>query len=201
MPALVSYATLLDVKSVLGIPSTDTNDDALIQRALDATTWKINERTGRPGPLGFNRDTAATSRVFTASHPEFLAVDDIADATTISVATGQAGAFTNAINAADYEALPANAATLLRAVDTLRHHWQFWPTWPSVRVQVTAVYGWPAVPAPIIEAQLLWTARLFRRRDSVDGIAGAGDFGPIRVGRMDPDVADMIADYARPGFA
>jgi hypothetical protein len=41
------------------------------------------------------------------------------------------------------------------------------------------------------EACLLHSARLYRRRDSLDGTIGWGDMGAIRVGRLDPDV-DML---------
>jgi Phage gp6-like head-tail connector protein len=36
-------------------------------------------------------------------------------------------------------------------------------------------------------------ARLFRRRDSIDGTLGFGDQGVIRVGRADPDIDQLYA--------
>jgi hypothetical protein len=41
------------------------------------------------------------------------------------------------------------------------------------------------------EACLLHAARLYRRRDSLDGTIGWGDAGAIRVGRIDPDVDEL----------
>lgn len=38
------------------------------------------------------------------------------------------------------------------------------------------------------EACLIHAARLYRRRDSIDGTIGFGDMGAIRVGRTDADV-------------
>ena len=45
-------------------------------------------------------------------------------------------------------------------------------------------------------ACLLHAARLYRRRDSIDGTLGFGDLGVVRVGRVDADV-DML--YATVG--
>ena len=193
-----SYATLTLVKAQLGID--DGQDDVLIQAALDATTTNINERTGRPG-TGFNLASAPSARVFWPTHPALLSIDDVSDPATMSVSTGQVGNFTNPVTADNFHCLPDNALVEGRPVECLEHYWSYWPTWPSVGVQITAVWGWPAVPADVIEAQLIWCSRLFKRKDSPDGIAGASDFGPIRVGRMDPDVADMLADYMKGGFA
>ena len=44
------------------------------------------------------------------------------------------------------------------------------------------------LPDAAYEACLLHSARLYRRRDSIDGALGFGDAGMIRVGRADPDI-------------
>jgi hypothetical protein len=44
------------------------------------------------------------------------------------------------------------------------------------------------VPDRAHEACLLHAARLYRRRDSIDGTLGFGDLGVVRVGRTDADV-------------
>jgi hypothetical protein len=41
------------------------------------------------------------------------------------------------------------------------------------------------------EACLLHAARLYRRRDSIDGTLGFGDMGVVRVGRTDADVMSL----------
>jgi hypothetical protein len=54
--------------------------------------------------------------------------------------------------------------------------------------------GWienGTLPDAAHEACLLHAARLYRRRDSLDGTVGWGDMGAIRIGRVDPDV-DML---------
>jgi hypothetical protein len=44
------------------------------------------------------------------------------------------------------------------------------------------------LPDTAHQACLMHAARLYRRRDSVDGTISWGDLGGVRVGRVDPDV-------------
>jgi hypothetical protein len=52
-----------------------------------------------------------------------------------------------------------------------------------------------ALPDPLYTAAQYEAARLYRRRDSVDGTIGWGDMGVIRVGPKDPDIETMMAPY------
>jgi hypothetical protein len=49
------------------------------------------------------------------------------------------------------------------------------------------------LPDAAHEACLLHAARLYRRRDSIDGTLGFGDLGVVRVGRTDADVDALYA--------
>jgi hypothetical protein len=49
------------------------------------------------------------------------------------------------------------------------------------------------LPDALYEAALLDSARIYRRRDSLDGTVAWGDMGAIRVGRADPDVERLYA--------
>jgi hypothetical protein len=53
--------------------------------------------------------------------------------------------------------------------------------------------GAQGVPECVYEACLLDAARIYRRRDSLDGTILWGDAGAIRVGRADPDVERLYA--------
>jgi hypothetical protein len=53
-----------------------------------------------------------------------------------------------------------------------------------------------ALPDSAHEACLLDAARLYRRRDSVDGTIGFGDMGVVRVGRTDADVERLYSNDA-----
>jgi len=57
------------------------------------------------------------------------------------------------------------------------------------------------LPDPLFTAAQYEAARLYRRRDSVDGTIGWGEMGIVRVGPKDPDTEAMIAPYLRIVFA
>jgi hypothetical protein len=63
--------------------------------------------------------------------------------------------------------------------------------------------GWASTDDPLVspvpdgvhEAALLLSARLYRRRDSLDGTIGWGEMGVVRVGLSDPDVVALLGRY------
>lgn len=57
------------------------------------------------------------------------------------------------------------------------------------------------VPENVREATRMLTSRLFRRRLSPEGVAGFGDFGAVRVSRVDPDIERLIAPQVSWGIA
>ena len=44
-------------------------------------------------------------------------------------------------------------------------------------------------------ATVMLTARLWGRRQSPSGVAGVNDFGVVRVGRVDPDIASLLTAF------
>jgi Phage gp6-like head-tail connector protein len=57
------------------------------------------------------------------------------------------------------------------------------------------------LPDAAHQACLLHAARLYRRRDSLDGTVGWGDMGVVRIGRVDPDIAGLYDTVGPWGFA
>jgi hypothetical protein len=49
-------------------------------------------------------------------------------------------------------------------------------------------------PADLAEAETIYAARLYTRKDSPEGVAGWGELGVIRL-RDDPDVRRLIGPY------
>jgi hypothetical protein len=49
------------------------------------------------------------------------------------------------------------------------------------------------MPDDVHEAALIHAARLYRRRDSIDGTVGWADVGLTHIGRVDPDVEALYA--------
>ena len=52
------------------------------------------------------------------------------------------------------------------------------------------------VPDEVVQAAVMDSAHLYRRRDSLDGTIAWGEMGAIRVGRSDPDVERAYDHYA-----
>jgi len=53
---------------------------------------------------------------------------------------------------------------------------------------------WPTfMPDSVHEAAIIHAARMYRRRDSIDGTVGWADVGLTHIGRVDPDVEALYA--------
>jgi len=57
------------------------------------------------------------------------------------------------------------------------------------------------MPAAVHEAAVIHAARLYKRRDSIDGTVGWADVGLTHVGRVDPDVEALYAAVGPFAFA
>jgi hypothetical protein len=72
-------------------------------------------------------------------------------------------------------------------------------SWVEDRVMVASV------DAPeVVEAELLLASRLYKRRQSPEGVAGFGDLGIIRILARDPDIELLLeahVDYTKAGIA
>jgi hypothetical protein len=192
------YTDLETVKSSLGKITADDRDELINNAIRSACRW-IDRRTGRR----FYADQAATARTFPIvgqslyrDGEQVLLVDDIADETGLAVATGRTGAWTVVTGC---ETGPDNALAYGRAVTEIRAGSGWLPA--SGRIQVTARWGWPAVPDEIAQAAQLLAARLYRRKDSPQGVLGSSEWGVTRVSRVDPDVEALIGPFVIPVIA
>jgi hypothetical protein len=112
------------------------------------------------------------------------------------------GVFETTWTAADYELRPLNGIVggqpgwpynQIRAVGS-----KCFPRCSRRAVlQVTARWGWAAVPAPVHEACLIVASETVKLRDAPFGVAGYGDYGAIRV-RNNPMAMGMLAPYCLP---
>lgn len=187
---MTDYTTLAKLKAVLRI--TDTNDDTDLGDKITAASRRVDKDTGRR----FWLDDDVSAREYRPRHPELLTVDDFATATGLIVEVGRGTSWTT-IDANAYDLLPANAEADGRAIETIQMVYGCWPLWGGQRVRVTAKWGWPAIPDDITAATLLLAARLYRRKDSPEGVAGFGDNGAVRVSRYDPDYDALIGPYVK----
>lgn len=193
------YATLAELKAQMAIEEDDTSRDALLGRALKAASRGIDRATGRR----FWLDETATTRTYRLpgrvaceADGDVLLVDDIGDTTGLLVETGSGSAYSTFTG---YETTPDNAIADGQPVMGLLRVSGSWGS-SSTRVRVTARFGWPAVPDDVAEACLIQASRLFKRKDSPEGVMGSSEWGVVRLSRRDPDVWNLIEPYLLPGF-
>lgn len=195
------YASLATLKEHLGIEADDVTRDGLLNSALAAASRSIDRATGRRFWLD---ETAAArrytpaGRTYTDADGEHLIIDDIGHA-AILVETGSGASWTTVLDT-DYETGPDNALAAGRPVTSLLRLASSWGGSVGGRVRVTARWGWPSVPDEIEQATLIQAARLYRRKDSPEGVTGSAEWGVVRLSRRDPDVWMLIEPFILPSF-
>lgn len=193
------YSDLATLKSTTPLATADTTSDALLTRALASASRAIDRMTGRRfwlDPSAMARTYNPAGRTVCDESGERLLVDDIGDTTGMVVETGTTGAWTAV---ADYETAPDNAMLDGRPVTALVLPSGTWG-YGTARVRVTAKWGWPAVPDEVVQATLIQASRLYKRKDSPEGVIGSAEWGVVRLSRTDPDVYALIQHFILPGF-
>lgn len=206
MPVTNGYVTLDELVDWNGasMPASTAN----LERAINAASRGIDQYCQRH----FWQDGTALAPVArTFESPcgprllEFGAFNDLASATVV-VKTDDVGdgTFETTWAGTDYELQPINPTSGPEPrpyTGLLATGGRWFPTGSytgrSARVEVTGVWGWPAVPVDVSQACLLLAARVYKRKESPDGVSNWGDFGVLRVGRTDPDVVALLDPYRR----
>lgn len=199
-PKPLIYASLAKLKARLNI--TDRFNDDELSDALDAASRDVDDDCDRT----FWLDAMATARVFDLHNRvvrtpmgERLLIDDIGSSAGIVVEIGD-GTSWSAIT--DYCTGPDNALAKRRPITYLLRRWNSWLTcgaFLSQQIRVTARWGWPGVPSKIDQATLIRAQRLYRRKDSPEGVAGFNELGVVRIGRYDPDYDKLIGSFVKNG--
>lgn len=194
------YATLTEMRAYLG--ADDTKDDAKITDALNSVSREIEKYCGRQ----FNLAGVATARIYYPDSRWLAKTDDFATVTglVIAVDSNNDGVYETTWTSADYQLEPLNNVVegesgwpynTIRAVST-----QTFPTAGMANsrapLQVTAAWGWTAVPSPVKQACLILGAETFKLKGAPFGVAGMDQFGPIRV-RDNPMAAKKLAPYTQ----
>lgn len=192
------YANLATLKAMLDLEVGDNTRDDLLNKALAAASRGIDRVTGRR----FYLDDEVSVRVFNPADRVVcetggarLLLDDLGAAPTM-VETGSGSSWTAVT---DYEVGPDNALVRGLPITFLLRTSGSWGG-GATRVRVTAQWGWPAVPEEIEQATLIQASRLFKRKDSPEGVTGSAEWGVVRVSRRDPDVWALIEHFILPGF-
>lgn len=150
----------------------------------------------------------AIARTYMPKSLYSITVDDIGTTDGLIVATDASGdgTFETVWTTGDYQLLPYNAPydgpepepwTCIRAVGAHTFPWLAGTYLRRVdRIQITARWGWPAVPEAVRQATLIKAAQIFHRKNSPQGVMAFDEFGAVRVGRgEDGDVTRLLAPY------
>lgn len=194
------YATLAQFKD--RFPVTDSGRDSVLARNLAAASRSIDLTTGRR----FYLDPSPVARIINPRRSLtrdddgwHLLTKDIGDLDGLAVALGRTGAWTDITG--QIEAEPTDALEELKPITSLLRLGGSWPSGGGQRVQVTARWGWPAVPDGVQEATLIQASRLFKRKDSPEGVLGSAEWGVVRLSKRDPDVYGLIENHVLVGLA
>jgi hypothetical protein len=193
------YGDVAMLKARVNIPDDDTSRDVLLASALDAASQGIDRACGRRFWLDetpIQRTFNPRRRLVAEVDGQLLLTDDIGSTEDMVVEVG-AGASYQAVT--DYETWPENALADEQPVTGLLRVFDIWAV-TGMRVRITTRFGWPVVPGPVTEAALIQAQRLYRRKDSPEGVAASSEWGVVRVSRRDPDVWNLIEPYILPGF-
>lgn len=175
----------------------DSDDDAELQLAVTAASRAIDRATDRQ----FGKTDSTETRTFEARWSRRLGlyvvdVDDIMTATglVVTVSSSAVTAYRKYPLNADKQGRPWEQIALGSATpDTLG-------SGPPT-VDITATFGWSAVPATIKNACLLEASRFFADKNAPFGVAGSPDQGnELRLlAKVHPDVEVMLTSYRRYG--
>lgn len=192
------YCTLAELKSVMRI--VDNVDDTMLEARITEASRVIDQHCDRR----FYADANATARLYAPMTPETVFVDDISTLTGLVIKTDTAGdgSYATTLTATQYQLEPLNALAKGSPIRQILAIGTMFPTAAApAGVQVTAKWGWPAVPEPVRSACIILAGRLVKRGDSLLGVAGFGDLGAITVRTIDPDVQRMLQPYRNPAVA
>jgi hypothetical protein len=195
------YITLANLKTYLKID--DQVEDALLEQIIESASRSIDRIANRR----FYLDAQASARTYRPIGNLRVQVDDFGTTSGLVVktdpdSTGTYGT-TFTLNQ-DYIVEPTNALAKGRPLTTITI---VGPTafslpvnyWPQV--EVTARWGWPAVPDDIEQATYILSADLYKRKDSIGGVLGLSELGAIRMSPLGRDITAMVRAYKREFFA
>jgi hypothetical protein len=191
-----TYCTLAQLRAELGYATSETADDTKLSIAINAASRQIDGYCGQR----FWQDPSPVTRTFFPYDSNLLDVtidggDGIATMTSLALDTGDTGSYSTAVT--DYLLRPTNHTTLGVPVTEIylpgTSYLYNRSSYGRATVQVTAQFGWPAIPDDITKACLIQAAALFKAKDAVFGAVALGDTGAaMRVRPLNPMAAGLL---------
>lgn len=200
MPWQPSYATAAELAARLGVPNTD----AELAMAIEAASRAIDRYAGRQ----FGLLSSSEFRWFPAEYFRgtwIIDIDDLMTTTGLTVETVDA-AGNPVAEVTEYRLTPRNAASVGRPWTRLEILAGS-PVKPDRHgVQVTARWGWSAVPESVKLATLIQAAKIYDRKRNIGGPLTSERIDDVaytygQSTELDADAAGMVAPFRKPPWA
>jgi hypothetical protein len=188
------YATLAQIKSAVRI--TDAIDDSLLEMAVESASRMIDAECDR----NFYSSGTAT-RDFAPNDNYVVDTDDLTSIVSVKIDDAGEGTYVITLAETDYQTEPLNQKVSGNAFPIYRLRMigdYLLPVYgKQATVRIEGVYGFTPTPIQITQACVIQSSRIYKRLDSPLGVAGFGDMGAVRVGKVDPDVAQLIRPFKK----
>ena len=190
------YVTLVNVKTALGIPLDERDDDFYLEATIESVSRMIDNHTGRR----FYAET--DTRYYAPISIDEIYTDDILTVTTLKTDDDDDGTFETTWATTDYHLMPFNAGENGRPytwIETSGHGDYNFPMGVKKAVQIVGSFGFSATtPKPIAEACKVQSIRLYKRKDAPFGVIAGGEFQQsMTIPDLDPDVKMLLSSYVR----
>lgn len=188
------YCTTADLATYLTVSAASYAND--LANAINTASREIDGWCARR----FYADADASARTYWTKDQQVLIIDDAWSISTVKSSSADNGTYdTTWTVGSDLICEPLNGvADGLSGLPTWRLRWTT-PTLPlNTRlpaVQVTAKWGWATVPEPVRQACLIIAGEVFKLREAPFGVAGFGEMGAVRIGKMSPQAVALLRPY------
>ena len=192
------YIDLKIYKLRFDIPTTDHEDDPVLERVIEATSRAIDNITGR------RFYAAEETRYYTAIKTTEVEVDDLLSVTTLKTDEDGDRTYEYTWATTDYDLMPYNA--VLKGWPYNRIEISVFPDYyfPLIRkgIEIAGSFGFSsATPADIVEGCLLGAHRFMKRTSTPLGVSASAALGEMRLVvsqlRGDPDIMGLLSSYIK----
>jgi len=196
----MAYATVTELRAEMN--KTDTGDDAVLVRLLDAASQNIDRACNRPD--GFVALTTATARTYPGNNKRWLRIDECTTVTQVRMKASATSSY-DTLAATDYltatgdERFPDYNSTPITALRMDENgDYSIWykdTTYPTI--EVTATWGYAAtVPHAIKTATIMQATRWYKRLQSAmtDSVATVETGMLMYTQSLDPDIKRLLID-------
>ncbi len=200
MTAVNVYASVAEAKADTSPAITDSISDTVLEVALNAASRQIDGYCGRR----FWQDGTVVARTYWADDTGCVVTDDISTTTGLIVKSddGQDGTFATTLTiSTNFILTPLNVAAMVpvhpyEGIQTVSGSAFALGDRPGV--QVTAKFGWPAIPDDVHKACIIQGWQLAKSSSAPFGVLSFGDAGFMQMrSGLNPQAMILLEPYIR----